>query len=424
MNNHLSHRWPEGPARPLIAPEAPSPGKKQKRKKGKKGRGVRTLLIILLCVVIAAGLVAGAYFGIIFAAEHFITPPAAESGQPSSSPAPSAPAPATQGPVAAWSPDDFPWGSPNPDVTLELSQAEPKAMTPQEIYTSVLPSVVSVNADQGMGYTSGSGVILTSDGYIVTNYHVVEGGIGLYVTLLSTEMEYEAKLIGYDQEFDIAVLKIDATGLTPATLADSDSLQVGDAVYAIGNPLGYLYGTMTDGIVSSLARQIEVEGNNMTLIQTSVPLNSGNSGGALVDSYGRVTGITVAKITGMSGDAVIEGIGLVIPITDTLPFINHIIHTGTSYRPNLGILCYETILESGQKGIMVQETTPGTPAHGMLFPNDLIIAANGVPVAKLPELTRILYRTGVGNRVVLTVLRGVRLKQVDISITLYDRLAQ
>lgn len=410
MNNHLSHRWPEGPSKPLFVPE-PSPPVKEKKKK--KRSGLRTFLIILVCVILVAALVAGAYFGIIYAAERFADSPA---------PAPSADSsPVVSRPVRAWSPEDFPWGEPDPDITLSLSEAVADPLSPQEVYSSVLPSVVSVYADQGDGYTSGSGVVLTANGYIITNYHVIEGGVALYVTLLSTEKEYEAKLIGYDEEFDIAVLKINATGLTPATLADSDLLQVGDQVYAIGNPLGYLYGTMTDGIVSSLARQIEIDGNNMTLIQTSVPLNSGNSGGALVDSYGRVAGITVAKISGMSGDAVVEGIGLVIPITDALPFINHIIHTGTSYRPNLGILCYEAEV-NGQRGILVDSTTEGSPAHGLLFKNDLIIAANGTPVAKLSELTRILYRSGVGSEVSLTVLRGQ--KELTITITLYDRLAQ
>ena len=416
MNNHLSHRWPEGPATPLFTPEAPPPVKRKKKR-----RGLRTFLIILVCVVLAAALVAGAYFGIIYAAEHFTQTP--EPGPASSSaPAPDASQPGLPGlPGAAWSPELFPWGAPDPNTTIFLSEADGKALTPQEIYDSVLPSVVSVNADQGDGYTSGSGVILTADGYIVTNYHVIKGGVRLFVTLLSTEKEYEAKLIGYDEEFDIAVLKIRAQGLAPAVLADSDKLRVGDAVYAIGNPLGYLYGTMTDGIVSSLARQIEIDGNNMTLIQTSVPLNSGNSGGALVDSCGRVTGITVAKITGMSGDAVVEGIGLVIPITDALPFLNHIIHTGHSYRPNLGILCYEAEV-NGQRGICVQETTEGSPAHGVLFPNDLIIAVNGIPTPKLNDLTRILYRSGVGTEVTLTVVRGIR--EMDLTITLYDRLAQ
>ena len=414
MNNHLSHRWPEGPATPLFTPEAPPPAKKRNKK---KRSGLRTFLIILLCVILAAGLVAGAYFGIIYAAEHF-------AGTPDPGPAPSVSAgadPLPSLPGMAWTPELFPWGKPDPDTTVALDSGESEPLTPQEIYDSVLPSVVSVSADQGDGYTTGSGVILTADGYIVTNYHVIEGGRRLYVTLLSTEKEYEAKLIGYDEEFDIAVLKIRARDLTPAVLADSDKLRVGDQVYAIGNPLGYLYGTMTDGIVSSLARQIEIDGNNMTLIQTSVPLNSGNSGGALVDSCGRVAGITVAKITGMSGDAVVEGIGLVIPITDALPFLNHIIHTGHSYRPNLGILCYEAEVD-GRRGICVQETTEGSPAHGLLFPNDLIVAANGTPTPKLNDLTRILYRSGVGSEVTLTVVRGIR--EMEVIITLYDRLAQ
>jgi S1-C subfamily serine protease len=185
--------------------------------------------------------------------------------------------------------------------------------------------------------------------------------------------------------------------------------------------MGYLYGTMTDGIVSSLARLVEVGDQNMTLIQTSVALNSGNSGGALINSYGQVVGINIAKITGIRGDAVVEGIGLAIPITDALPFINHIIHTGTSVRPSLGIMCYEARID-GQKGILVDETTPGTPAAKGLKAGDFIVAANGKLVGRLHELTRILYATGVGNEVKLTVIRGAR--ELIIPIRLYDRLTE
>ena len=157
----------------------------------------------------------------------------------------------------------------------------------------------------------------------------------------------------------------------------------------------------------------------MNLIQTSIALNSGNSGGALINTSGQVVGITVAKITGMSGDTVVEGIGLAIPITDVLPFINHIIHTGTSCRPALGILCYEATV-GDYRGILVDSTTSGTPAAKFLKPGDLIIAANGRDITKLYDLTRVLYATGVGNTVELTVVRGQ--KTITVSIVLYDSL--
>lgn len=413
MNNHLSYRWPETPVSPAPAPKKP----KQK----KKHRGLRTFRIILACVIGIAALVAGAYFGIIYAAERFAAQVPQASDAPPVSTAPTQ-APPSFEPGIAWTPEDFPWGEPDPSTEVTFSQPAQQPLTPQAIYEQALPSVVYVHADRGGTVSAGSGIILTESGYIVTNYHVVEGAVALSVMLLPDEQIYNnAKLIGFDEELDIAVLKIDAEGLTPAAFADSDLLSVGDAVYAIGNPMGYLYGTMTDGIVSSLARLVEVGDQNMTLIQTSVALNSGNSGGALINSYGQVVGINVAKITGIRGDAVVEGIGLAIPITDALPFINHIIHTGTSVRPSLGIMCYEARID-GQKGILVDETTPGTPAAKGLKAGDFIIAANGKLVGRLHELTRILYATGVGNEVKLTVIRGAR--ELIIPIRLYDRLTE
>lgn len=409
MNNYLSHRWPQVAAAPATVPEARPPKKK-------KGRKLRTVLIILACVLVVAALTAGAYFGIIFAAERFAHQlPGGDPYPSDATPTPSAP------PVQAWSPDDSLWGTPDPSTTVSLSQPKQQTLSPQNIYHQVLPSVVCIQAEHADGYSVGSGIVLSRSGYIVTNYHVIEDGFSFSVMLLPSETTYDAKLIGYDRELDIAVLHCDAPNLSPASFADSDLLHVGDAVYAIGNPMGYLYGTMTDGIVSSLARQVTIEDRNMTLIQTSVPLNSGNSGGALVDSHGQVVGIAVAKLTGLRGDTVVEAIGLAIPITDALPFINHIIHTGASCRPSLGILCYETQVD-GQRGILVDDITPNTPAQGRLLPGDLIIVANGTRVEQFHTLSRILFATGVGNEVELTVRRsGVDL---TVSVPLYDRLTE
>ena len=225
--------------------------------------------------------------------------------------------------------------------------------------------------------------------------------------------------MGYDEELDLAVLKIEAQGLVPARLGSSDQLSVGDSVYAIGNPMGYLHGTMTEGIISSPTRTIPVDGKDMNLLQTSAALNSGNSGGALTNAYGQVVGITSAKITGLENDTVIEGLGLVIPINDTIPFLNQMIHTGQSFRPSLGILCQEVQMDD-TSGVYVVSTTADTPAHEALLEGDVILAANGVDTPTLYALTRVLNDTGVGNQVELSVLRdgGV----LSISITLYDRL--
>jgi len=417
MNNHLSHRWPSGTAAPAAPPAAPPSKPKKKR------RGLRVLLILLLCLLGAAAIAAGAYFGMIWAADHFDFSFQFSNPFVEATPTPAPPSSKPDDEVIPWSDQDLPWTVPDPSTTIALSPSAAQQMNPQDIYNTALPSVVYIEVGQrGSDLVSaGSGVVLTESGYIATNYHIIEGGQSIYIMVLPEEKGYEAKLVGYDEEFDLAILKTDAPGLVPARLADSDLLSVGDPVYAIGNPIGILVGSMTEGIVSSLARQVTIDERTMTLIQISAPLNSGNSGGALVDSRGQVVGITVAKFTGLRGDTVVEGIGLAIPITDMIPFINHIIHTGTSCRPSLGIMCYEGAL-GDQRGILVSETTPGTPAAKFLQPDDLIIAANGTPLKKFHDLTRVLYSTGVGNAVELTVIRDNQ--EITVSILLYDRLAQ
>ena len=403
MQNHLSYRWPTGPSpssSPLLSSDLP-----RRRHWG------RALLIALGCLAGLALLVLAAFWGMLTLAEYL----APQQADPPTIPSNSISRPQAE----EWSPEDLPWGEPDPNVEISLSEPSGQLLTAQEIYQQVLPSVVCVQADHGGSYNVGSGVILTSDGYIVTNYHVIEECSALEVMLLTTQRVYDAVLIGYDEELDLAVLKVEAEDLTPARLANSDRLQVGDQVYAIGNPMGYLYGTMTDGIVSSLAREVEVDSHNMTLIQTSAALNSGNSGGALVDAYGQVVGITSAKITGVTDDVVTEGIGLAIPITDSLPFLNYIIQTGDTCRPALGVLCDISTVE-GRQRVVISEITPGSPAEGLLQPGDEVIAVNGKPFDTFYQLTRVLYATGVGNPVELTVLRDG--EKVKVSVILYDSL--
>lgn len=418
MNNHLSYRWPSsGPAAPEQHTAPPQP-----RPKAKRTGGLTIFLLVLAGIAAVALLSFAAFSGIMYLLERINdnadVPPAISFHVPDPSPA------ATDSSDSSGGADALPWGSPDPDTTISLSAAAAEPLTPENIYTRVLSSVVCVQTGYTghMGYGVGSGIILTQSGYIVTNYHVIDGGSSLDVMLLSTEELYPARLIGYDKELDIAVLKIDAPDLVPASLGDSDDLAVGSSVYAIGNPMGYLYGSMSDGIVSALTRQVDIQETSMNLIQLSIPLNSGNSGGPVVDVCGQVVGIAVAKLTGLNDDTVVEGIGLAIPITDTLPFINHIIHTGKSWRPALGILCLEHTSSSGQKGILVDSTTAGTPADGKLMAGDLIIAANGREITSLYELTRALYETGVGNTIELTILRSFQ--QITVSITLYDMLTE
>lgn len=402
VSNHLSHRWPQGEPRPIHYHYTSD---RRPRRLGK------ALLVVSLCLVAAAALVFGGYLGMVHLANSL-----ADAQRGSFAPRPSSHVEVN----ANWDPADLPWAQPDPNVSIFVHDQDTQVLTSNQIYDQVLPSVVCVTADQGNGSASvGSGVVLTQSGYIVTNFHIIQGGVSLNVGLLSSTANYDAKLVGYDEELDLAVLKIEAQGLVPARLGSSDQLSVGDSVYAIGNPMGYLHGTMTEGIISSPTRTIPVDGKDMNLLQTSAALNSGNSGGALTNAYGQVVGITSAKITGVENDTVIEGLGLVIPINDTIPFLNQMIHTGQSFRPSLGILCQEVQMDD-TSGVYVVSTTADTPAHEALLEGDVILAANGVDTPTLYALTRVLNDTGVGNQVELSVLRdgGV----LSISITLYDRL--
>lgn len=403
MQNYLAYRWPS------KVPEPPSYNRMRKKK---KRRLIRTVLIVIGSVVLIALLAAGAFYGSYLLAEYTAARGHADL-PPSVLPSNKADF------SSSWSPEDLPWGEPDPDARISLS-ASGGPLSGSEIYQAVLPSIVGITASAPGGYGMGTGIIATSDGYIVTNYHVIDESLRIRIILLSDGSSYDAQVIGFDAEKDIAVLKISAEGLTPASFGSSDDLSVGDPVYAVGNPMGYLYGSMTDGIISALPRSHDIEGNTMYLIQTSAALNSGNSGGALVNQYGQVVGITVAKISDSDSEVTIEGLGLVIPISDALPFLNHILHTGETWRPAVGIICYETEAD-GVRGVCVQSVTAGGPADGVLLPDDVILAANGADTPTLYSLTRILGDTGVGGTVELTVFRAG--ETLTLSVTLYDSLA-
>ena len=218
---------------------------------------------------------------------------------------------------------------PNTDqVKLRYNESHGEALTIQEIYQKVNPSTVTVLTGNRDGSAMvGTGVIFTEDGYILTNAHVIAGGSECYV-VLDTGEDYRACLLGLDEEKDLAVIKIAASGLPAAEFGDSDALTVGDPVYAIGNPLGVeLRGTLTDGIVSAINRDVYVDGVTMTLIQTNAALNNGNSGGPLINVYGQVVGINTMKM-GSSSTTSVEGLGFAIPIASTAYMINDLIAYG------------------------------------------------------------------------------------------------
>lgn len=282
---------------------------------------------------------------------------------------------------------------------------------------------------------SGSGVIITSDGYIVTNNHVVEGASGLKV-YLQDGTEYEGTIVGADELTDLAVVKIEATGLPAATLGNSSSVLVGEAVYAIGNPLGVFTSSVSAGIVSGLNRTLEVEGQNMTLMQTDASVNPGNSGGGLFNAKGELIGIVNAKSLGVD----VEGLGFAIPIDDAKPVVVDLIDLGyVSGRPFLGITLQEiNLVESSgnsQGGyfpfympssyvtrVQVMSVMEGGAAQaaGMVV-NDIILAINDTEINGSSELAAALYEYKIGDVVTITVQRGNQ--QVDLQVTLAERPA-
>ncbi len=307
-------------------------------------------------------------------------------------------------------------------------------MTDAEVYAANVNSVVSINVTGTSGYnifgqpvqsaSSGSGFILTTDGYIVTNYHVVADAQAIQVTLYSGA-EYEAQYVGGDEDYDIAVLKIDATDLQAVTLGDSDELNVGDHVLAIGNPLGELTFSMSGGMVSSVNRTINVDGTPFNMIQTDTSINPGNSGGPLLNSYGEVVGIVSAKYssTGSSGESV-EGLGFAIPINDVSSMIQDIMTNGyVTNRAYLGATIGTLNASMAQQyryditeGAFVYSVEEGGPAdQAGLQLGDVITAIDGTEITSLDDLTAAKKNYVTGDTSTLTVYRQGETITVELT---------
>ena len=268
----------------------------------------------------------------------------------------------------------------------------------------------------------GTGVIMSADGYIVTNFHVVEGGESCDV-LLSNNYRCEAKIVGYDQENDLAVLKVEEEGLPAAEFGSSDLLAVGDKAYAIGNPLGLkLRGTLTDGIISAINRDVDVEGVTMTLIQTNAALNSGNSGGPLINQYGQVVGInTVKMVSNEQGEAIVEGLGFAIPSSTVAHIVNCLISTGeVTAEPILGITVQgQIILEDGTVGIVVIEVPKGYGGDiAGIRPGDAVVAVDGEPLIASDDIIRARRRYAAGEKLPMTIYRDGELMEVEVPLLL------
>lgn len=284
-------------------------------------------------------------------------------------------------------------------------------LTAGEVYQKLFPSTVTILGIYEDSYSVGTGIIFTSDGYIMTNYHVIDGSseCEVWITnLYGVDSTYSARLVGGDEKQDLAILKVDAEGLIPAEFGVSSDLTVGDKVYAVGNPLGLeLRSTFTDGIVSYVDRSVEVDGFTMTLLQTNAALNSGNSGGPLVNQYGQVVGINTIKM--MSGYDTIEGLGFAIPTSIAERWINDILTIGeVRPQPVLGLMINRipVRLEDGTTGLEVVEVTKGGSAdRAGLRVGDFVVGFNGVSVSTVDDVYAQRHKLSVGDKVSIRVFR-------------------
>ena len=272
---------------------------------------------------------------------------------------------------------------------------------------------------------SGSGVILTEDGYIATCAHVVEGAKTVKVTL-NDDTTYDATIVGTDDKNDIAIIKIDATGLTPAIVGDSTTLTVGSEVIAIGNPLGELRGTATAGIISATNRTIEVEGQTMTLVQTDAAISPGNSGGGLFDASGKLIGIVNAKVS----DSRAEGLGFAIPVNSVLDEISDLLNYGyVTGRPYLGVSTQDVTLRSrnrmwyysdGTRCVLVEKVVSGSAAEKAgIQAGDLILKLEDKAISSGDELSSAIGNYKPGDTVTLTLQRDGEELTVEVTFGEY-----
>ena len=306
-------------------------------------------------------------------------------------------------------------------------------MSDAEVYAANVNSVVSINVTGTSGYnffgqpvqtaSAGSGFVLTEDGYIVTNYHVVGDANTVKVTMYNGD-EYDAQYVGGDEDYDIAVIKVDATGLQAVTLGDSDTLNVGDRVLAIGNPLGELTFSMSGGMVSSVNRAINVDGTPFNMIQTDTSINPGNSGGPLLNSYGEVVGIVSAKYSSTSSQETVEGLGFAIPINDVISMVKDIMTNGyVTNKPYLGITPGTMNAQLAaqfrydiDRGVFVYSVEEGSAAdQAGLQMGDVITKIDDTEVNSVEELNAAKKQYSAGDTAVLTVYRGGETITVEIT---------
>ena len=321
------------------------------------------------------------------------------------------------------------------DSSITSASASGSSLTTEQVADLVSPSVVVITTEQvvysqwswyGQSQVesgAGSGVVISSDGYILTCAHVVSGASNITVTIGDTD--YPATVVGEDDTSDVAVLKIDATDLTPATVGNSDSLAVGESVLAVGNPLGELGGTVTSGIVSALNRSVSIQGsssvNTMSLIQMDASVSPGNSGGGLFNMNGELVGIVNAK----SSDSDAEGLGFAIPVNDAVKVAQELLENGyVTGRPYLGISYYavtdaQTAAQLGVNayGVYIVEVVKGGPADKAgLQAGDRIVSVDGSEVATQSDLGTLMQNHKAGDTIEITVARGGQMQTVNVTL--------
>lgn len=285
----------------------------------------------------------------------------------------------------------------------------------------MLPSVVSITAMEPEGVSQGTGVVMTANGYVLTNAHVIENAFRVRIATWDNRT-LDARLVGEDAESDLAVLKIEAMDLTPAAFGDSAQTVVGDSVVAIGNPLGdELRGTMTEGIISAINRDITVGDWPMTLMQTTAALNSGNSGGALVNRWSQVIGITNMKI--MAQDSTIEGLGFAIPTATVKPIVDDLIACGhVTGRPSLGITvqalsAQERETAGVEHGLWLKKIETGSQAGAAgLREGDILLSANGKQLDQVQDLLAVKEALKVGDVITFQATRDGRTFTAGVAL--------
>ena len=321
------------------------------------------------------------------------------------------------------------------DSSITAASSSGSSLTTEQVAEMVSPSVVVITTEQvvysqwswyGQNQVesgAGSGVIISSDGYILTCAHVVDGASTITVTI--GDKDYTATLVGEDTTSDIAVIKIDADGLTPATVGNSDSLKVGQSVMAVGNPLGELGGTVTGGMISALNRSVTIQGsssvNTMSLIQMDASVSPGNSGGGLFNMNGELVGIVNAKSS--SSDA--EGLGFAIPINDAIKVAQELLENGyVTGRPYLGITYLavtdaQTASQLGVNayGVYVVEVVKGGPAEKAgLQAGDRIVSVDGTEIASKDDLGTLMQKHAAGDTLSITIARDGQMQTVNVTL--------